>query len=65
MCLLAALAWIWSGDTSVYTTATALFLLARLHNILSSGTQRPVLGSINNNQDLTSETEDLSDKKDS
>ena len=62
---MAAFAWIWTVDTTVastvYTTATTIFLLVRLQNILSSLN----LNSINNNQQLQTETEDLTDKKDS
>ena len=59
------MAWIWTADTTVastvYTTATTIFLLVRLQIILSSLN----LNSINNNQQLQTETEDLTDKKDS
>ena len=73
MCLLAALAWVWTGSSScvLFSTATAIFLLVRLHNILrlsevlSNVTRSLGLNSINKNQELQSETEDLSDKKDS
>lgn len=73
MCLLAALAWVWTGSSScvLFSTATAIFLLVRLHNILrlsevlSNVTRSLSLNSINKNQELQSETEDLSDKKDS
>ena len=66
LCLLAALAWVWRGSSSVYMAATTIFLLVRLHHILSNLTQSPGLdNSINNNQELRTETEDLSDKKES
>lgn len=69
LCLVAALAWILTMDTtmasSVYTTATTIFLLVRLQNLLSKETQSPGLNSINNNRQLHKETADLSEKKDS
>ena len=66
LCLLAALAWVWTGSSSVYTAATTIFLLVRLHHILGNVSQSPGLdNSINNNQELITETEDLSDKKES
>ena len=51
--------------SSVYTTATTIFLLVRLQNLLSKETQSPGLNSINNNRQLHKETADLSEKKDS
>ena len=66
---MAALAWLCTVNTtmasSVYTTATTIFLLVRLQNLLSKETQSPGLNSINNNRQLHKETADLSEKKDS